>query len=100
MDMMTGGDLMYNLQNCDYFTEEQVRFQAACIILGLEAMHNAGVMHKDMKPENCIFDDKGYLHICDFGLARTMNEEMRFGGSPKYRAPEVLLKKKHEASVD
>ena len=42
----------------------------ACIIAGLEYIHNKGILHRDIKPENLVFDSMGYLHITDFGIAR------------------------------
>ena len=74
----------------------------ACVILGLEAMNKKGFMHKDIKPCNLLFDERGYVKICDFGLAESTKPGVKqgYGGTDKYRAPENLLHKKHEASVD
>ena len=55
----------------DYF----IGFFLACIILGLEYLHANKIIHKDIKPENLVFDDKGYLKINDFGISKFYKEK-------------------------
>lgn len=40
------------------------------MIVGLEYMHNNGVLHRDIKPENIVMDENGYVRITDLGIAR------------------------------
>jgi len=46
---MNGGDLSYHLKDRGPFTEDEVRFYAAEIILGLEYMHSRFIAYRDMK---------------------------------------------------
>ena len=39
--------------------EDYVKFYAACLLLGLEHMHDKNMIHRDLKPENLLLDDKG-----------------------------------------
>jgi serine/threonine protein kinase len=90
---MVGGDLRYHLnQRSKKFTERQSQFMCACIILALEYLHNNGVIHRDIRPENILIDGKGYCKIADFGLARIWqpNNSSDTSGTPGYAAPEVL----------
>jgi len=58
----------------------------SCMILGLEYIHNNGIIHRDIKPENLVFDAKGYIHITDFGIARVWNpnNSQDTSGTPGY----------------
>ncbi|MCM2272004.1 MAG: protein kinase [candidate division Zixibacteria bacterium] len=44
------------------------------VLLGLEAAHKAGVIHRDIKPHNIMIDQTGKVKICDFGIATTLPE--------------------------
>ena len=70
MDLMPGGDFRYHITRNRHFSEAQSKFFIACILIGLEFLHNNGVIHRDIKPENLVFDNQGYLTITDFGIAR------------------------------
>ena len=47
-----------------------IKFIIACIIQGLEDIHSYGILHKDIKPANLIFDKNWYLKISDFGVSK------------------------------
>lgn len=49
LDLMNGGDLHYHLSQHGVFSEREVRFYAAEVILGLEHMHNRYVVYRDLK---------------------------------------------------
>ena len=50
MDLMPGGDLRYHICKKHNFTEEQLRFFAACICTGLYFIHSKNIIHRDIKP--------------------------------------------------
>lgn len=65
-------------------------------LLGLGALHEAGVVHGDVKPENLLLDRSGSVKVADFGLARlaahgrlTHATVGLGGGTPAYMPPEV-----------
>lgn len=50
-------------------------------------------MHRDLKLENILIDESGYLKIIDYGLAKTLlpeNLTRTFCGTPEYLAPEMV----------
>ena len=75
-------------------------FYGAEIALALQCAHEAGVVYRDVKPENCFLDHRGHLKLGDFGLARAgvtspfRGPSHRRGcGTPEYMAPDVLARK-------
>lgn len=93
-DLVTGGDLRYYLGKKKKFSEQESKFFVACIVVGLEYMHNNGVIHRDIKPENLLLDEKGYVHITDMGISRIWSPDNAndTSGTPGYMAPEVMCR--------
>ena len=102
MDLLTGGDLRFHICYERVFSEQQTKFFAACIILGLKYIHKHKFIHRDMKPENLVFDEKGFLRITDFGIARKLKPEnyKETSGTPGYMAPEVMCRQNYTQSID
>lgn len=67
-------------------------FQQTC--LGLHAMHEAGYVHADIKPNNILFMDDDQVKIIDFGQScRIDTVKDRIQGTPDYIAPEQVLRR-------
>ncbi|KAI5481951.1 serine/threonine protein kinase Cbk1 [Pseudohyphozyma bogoriensis] len=70
MQYMSGGDLLTLLIEKDIFEEDFARFYMAEMVLAVEETHKVlGAIHRDIKPDNFLFDASGHIAISDFGLA-------------------------------
>ena len=73
--------------------------------LRLSDLHNEGIIYRDLKPENCLLDDKGNLRISDLGLAIRVKDDQAKGtkgrvGTVGYMAPEVVKNERYGFGVD
>ena len=102
MDLLTGGDLRYQIFKQKIFYEEQTKFFISCIILSLEYIHTNNILHRDLKPENLVMDSQGYLKLTDFGIAKLYRKDNNkdTSGTPGYMAPEVMNGQNHTIAVD
>jgi len=104
MDFINGGELFFHLQNERRFPNERACFYAAEICLGIAHLHSAGIIYRDLKPENLLLDTNGHIKITDFGLSKEgLQDNQRtktFCGTPEYLAPEVLEGKSYTKAVD
>mmetsp|Transcript_101296 Transcript_101296/g.285618 ORF Transcript_101296/g.285618 Transcript_101296/m.285618 type:complete len:787 (+) Transcript_101296:102-2462(+) len=71
MDYLPGGDLMTHLMRKDTFTEEETIFYVAELVEAVDYIHhNLHYIHRDIKPDNIVFDIDGHIHLLDFGLCK------------------------------
>ena len=59
----------------DILNEEEAKFYIAEIILAVEYLHNQNYVHRDIKPDNILVDEKGHLKLSDFGLSSPFDFE-------------------------
>lgn len=73
------------------------------VVEGLGAAHAAGLIHRDVKPENVLIADDGRIKVGDFGLARAVTTSTSTGaliGTVAYLSPELVLGKQADARSD
>ena len=94
MALMPGGDLKARIRaHPEGMAADEARRVLATVSLALDYAHHRGFVHRDVKPENILFDEEGRPQLTDFGIARAMAEGTLTAagmviGSPHYMSPE------------
>ncbi|XP_059921749.1 serine/threonine-protein kinase N2-like isoform X2 [Gadus macrocephalus] len=103
MDYSPGGDLMIHIHQHP-FSLDQTRFYSACVVLGLEFLHQNKIIYRDLKLDNLLMDADGFVRITDFGLCKEGmghgDRTSTFCGTPEFLAPEVLTDDDYTRAVD
>src|SRR5579864_4371369 len=105
MDFVDGRDLKSFISERRKIPASEASDIIRQICLGLEAAHNEGVVHRDLKPQNIMLDAQGRVYLMDFGLARSMElvGMTRTGaliGTPTYMSPEQARGEKADVRTD
>ncbi|KAL0953359.1 hypothetical protein HGRIS_004597 [Hohenbuehelia grisea] len=102
LDLMLGGDLRFHLERLGSLSEEVVRFYVAQLSSALAFLHENKIMHRDLKPDNILLDERGNAHLTDFNIAVHFSDRKLTGvaGSMAYMAPEILTKRGYTYCID
>jgi serine/threonine protein kinase len=68
-ELVTGGNLLDYLVDTGRFNETMSRFYFQQLLNGVEYIHSMGLTHRDLKPDNILFDQYFNIKIADFGFA-------------------------------
>ncbi|XP_057688876.1 cGMP-dependent protein kinase 2 isoform X1 [Corythoichthys intestinalis] len=103
LEACLGGEVWSLLRDRGRFDEATAKFCVSCVTEALEYLHREGILYRDLKPENLMMDSEGYIKLVDFGFAKKLRGGQKtwtFCGTPEYVAPEIILNKGHNFSVD
>ncbi len=94
-EMISGGSLAERIEETGGLELEETVRMALHVAAGLDAMHRAGMVHRDLKPGNILLDEEGRAYVADFGLVKERDASVltRPGqalGSLDYMAPEQI----------
>ncbi|XP_037711282.1 cGMP-dependent protein kinase, isozyme 2 forms cD4/T1/T3A/T3B isoform X1 [Drosophila subpulchrella] len=103
MESCLGGELWTILRDKGNFDDSTTRFYTACVVEAFDYLHSRNIIYRDLKPENLLLNERGYVKLVDFGFAKklqTGRKTWTFCGTPEYVAPEVILNRGHDISAD
>ena len=105
IEFMDGGDLKKLVeQNCLEQNEDFCKWSLYQVGLGLKAMHDRDILHRDIKADNVLYSLNGDIKICDLGFATFLSElndyKASFRGTPCFMAPEVYFGAFYSKEVD
>eukprot|EP00271_Cylindrocystis_brebissonii_P015231 TRINITY_DN374_c1_g2_i1.p1 TRINITY_DN374_c1_g2~~TRINITY_DN374_c1_g2_i1.p1 ORF type:complete len:382 (-),score=61.11 TRINITY_DN374_c1_g2_i1:953-2098(-) len=97
-------DLHQIIRSNQHLTEDHCQYFLYQLLRGLKYIHSAHVLHRDLKPSNLLLNANCDLKICDFGLARALEDAdfmTEYVVTRWYRAPELLLNcQDYTAAID
>lgn len=98
MPYLSGGSLADRVQRERAVPGPSTASAAAQVAVALEHAHQRGVVHRDVKPDNILFDESGNAFITDFGIATArfhgrLTASGRAMGTPHYMSPEQAMGK-------
>jgi len=109
LEFANGGDLYDVIYYSGPMKEKLAATYFKQLLEGVDAIHQMGITHRDLKPNNVLLDHKFCLKITDFGLSHIgsedvapKNKRMRttWVGTKGYRAPELVLNAKYSNMCD
>lgn len=115
MEFLNGEDLSDTIKNTGPLPWHRVKPIMLQIVEALKCAHAAGIVHRDMKPDNCFRIKRGsnadFIKVLDFGIAKVTSDEGEGGGknltrtgmifgTPEYMSPEQAKGEKVDHRVD
>jgi [calcium/calmodulin-dependent protein kinase] kinase len=90
-------------ERADPYDDERCRCWFRDLILGIEYLHAQGIVHRDIKPDNCLITNDDVLKVVDFGVSEMFekNSDMftaKSAGSPAFLPPELCVVKHGDVS--
>jgi len=87
----------------DPYPEESCRLYFRDLILGIEYLHAQGIVHRDIKPDNCLINHEDILKVVDFGVSEMFEKDSEMltaksAGSPAFLPPELCVVKHGDVS--
>lgn len=89
-------------EDVEPYDEDNCRTWFRDLILAIEYLHAHGIVHRDIKPDNCLLTEDNVLKVVDFGVSEMFEKssEMKLGkksaGSPAFQAPELCVPRREE----
>ena len=100
MEHAGGGNLCQYVKARKRLGEADARAIFVQVLMAVEYLHTTGIVHRDIKLENVLFDDNRSMKLVDFGFSvgcRDPTKKLKiFCGTPSYMAPEIVMRRQYE----
>lgn len=103
LEAVLGGELFALMRKAGRLKLKPAMFYIAQVVLVFEYLHKMRIVYRDLKPENLLLTESGYLKCTDFGLAKILESGSKtytLCGTPAYAAPEIYNLRGHGFPVD
>ncbi|PWN36403.1 uncharacterized protein FA14DRAFT_161134 [Meira miltonrushii] len=116
LEMAPNGELLNWIKKLGSFNEQCAKYYAAQLLDTIQGIHKAGVLHRDVKPENVLLDAEMRIRLADFGSAKIIGRSNSVGeqkpsakfkqrsssfvGTAEYVSPELLTDKQVSEASD
>eukprot|EP00928_Gymnodinium_smaydae_P002750 TRINITY_DN10993_c0_g1_i3.p1 TRINITY_DN10993_c0_g1~~TRINITY_DN10993_c0_g1_i3.p1 ORF type:complete len:905 (+),score=163.92 TRINITY_DN10993_c0_g1_i3:76-2790(+) len=104
-ELITGGELHGAIRQIPtVLSKRQAQFYTGSLVIIIEELADRNIVYRDLKPENVMVDQQGYLKLIDFGIAKKLEDgkhkTFTMVGTPHYMAPEVMRGQGYGVLVD
>jgi len=103
LEYCNGGELftVLHTRDRDGVPATSAKFYCGCCVLALAYLLERSIIYRDLKPENMLVDSRGFVKLIDFGFAKECKgKAFTLCGTPEYMAPEIILGRGYNISVD
>ena len=100
-EYIKGKELWEVIRDIGLLNKEQTQFYSASIFLAIDYLHKHKIIYRDIKPENVMVNEKGYIKIIDFGTVKEIKDRTStIIGTSHYMAPEITKGEGYSFEVD
>ena len=101
-EFLPGGPLKYKLKLNKYIPLDHAKFYIACLITVLDYLHKKNIIHRDIRQENILINNNGYIKLIEFTFSKKLNNKLTYTicGSPEYYSPEMINKTGYNKCID
>lgn len=105
LEYIKGMELFDVIRDIGLLSTYDSQFYIGSMILAIEYLHAQSIIYRDIKPENIMIDENGYLKMIDMGTAKILKgvksgRTFTIIGTPHYMAPEIITGKGYNYLVD
>ena len=101
MEFIKGKELFEVIRDIGLLNKLETQFYSGSLLLVIDYFYERKVVYRDIKPENVMVIESGYLKLIDFGTAKEIIDRTNtIIGTPHYMAPEVILGEGYSFQID